>query len=67
AALGERLGGRILSVSVQRLDFVNDTTLVEVRFRPGSRAGGAPDIAVDGRAPVPCAEREVPGAREAVA
>lgn len=33
-ALSERLGGQILAVTVQRLDFVNDTTVVEVRFRP---------------------------------
>jgi hypothetical protein len=39
-ALGQRLGGRVLSVSVQRLDFVNDTTMVEVRFRPDAAVAG---------------------------
>lgn len=32
--LAHRLGGRILGVSVQRVDFVNDSTLAEVRYRP---------------------------------
>ncbi|MBE6478867.1 MAG: DUF4956 domain-containing protein [Propionibacteriaceae bacterium] len=31
--LSARLGGEVLTASVQRLDFVNDTTLVDVRFR----------------------------------
>lgn len=31
--LGRRLGATITSVTVQDLDFVNDTTLVDVRFR----------------------------------
>ncbi|MDO5067017.1 MAG: DUF4956 domain-containing protein [Propionibacteriaceae bacterium] len=34
--LAHRLGGRILAVVVQRVDFVNDSTLVEVRHRPSS-------------------------------
>ena len=33
--LATRLGGRVLGVNVQRLDFVADTTLVEVRYAPG--------------------------------
>ncbi|WP_052460690.1 DUF4956 domain-containing protein [Microbacterium gorillae] len=33
AELGERLGGRVQSYTVQRLDLVNDTTLVDVRYR----------------------------------
>ena len=33
--LAARLGGRVLGVNVQRLDFVADTTLVEVRYAPG--------------------------------
>ncbi|WP_243075492.1 DUF4956 domain-containing protein [Microbacterium sp. SS28] len=31
--LAERLGGQVLSVTVQELDLVNDTTLVDVRYR----------------------------------
>lgn len=34
--LAHRLGGRILGVSVQRVDFVSDSTLVEVRYSPTS-------------------------------
>ena len=34
--LATRLGGRVLGVNVQRLDFVADTTLVEVRYAPGA-------------------------------
>ena len=34
--LATRLGGRVLGVNVQRLDFVTDTTLVEVRYAPGA-------------------------------
>ena len=44
--LGARLGGEVLTVSVQRLDFVNDTTMVDVRFRaddPSARRGVEPD------------------------
>ena len=33
--LATRLGGRVLGVNVQRLDFVTDSTLVEVRYAPG--------------------------------
>ena len=33
--LAARLGGRVLGVNVQRLEFVADTTLVEVRYAPG--------------------------------
>lgn len=32
-ALEERLGGDVTSLTVQRLDFVDDTTLVDVRYR----------------------------------
>lgn len=35
--LEERLGGTVLGTSVQRVDFVSDTTLVEVRFRSAAR------------------------------
>lgn len=31
--LGERLGGIVQSVTVQEIDFVNDTTMVDVRYR----------------------------------
>jgi len=34
--LATRLGGRGLGVNVQRLDFVTDSTLVEVRYAPGA-------------------------------
>ena len=34
--LATRLGGRVLGVNVQRLDFVTDSTLVEVRYAPGA-------------------------------
>ncbi|MEL5990115.1 DUF4956 domain-containing protein [Microbacterium phosphatis] len=33
ALIGERLGGTVTSLTVQELDLVNDTTLVDVRFR----------------------------------
>ncbi|MDO5091932.1 MAG: DUF4956 domain-containing protein [Propionibacteriaceae bacterium] len=35
--LAHRLGGRILDVNVQNIDFVDDTTLVEVRFAPANQ------------------------------
>ncbi|MDT3329728.1 MULTISPECIES: DUF4956 domain-containing protein [Microbacterium] len=31
--IAERVGGEVTSLTVQELDFVNDTTLVDVRFR----------------------------------
>ena len=34
--LATRLGGRVLGVNVQRLDFVTDSTLVDVRYAPGA-------------------------------
>ena len=34
--LATRLGGRVLGVNVQRLGFVTDSTLVEVRYAPGA-------------------------------
>lgn len=33
AQLGERLGATVLSMIVQEVDYVNDTTLVDVRYR----------------------------------
>jgi len=44
AELGERLGATVTSVTVQELDLVNDTTLVDVRYRihaAGRSQGGA--------------------------
>ena len=38
AALGERLGARVIGTRVIRVDFVNDLTLVDVRFRDYTRA-----------------------------
>ncbi len=34
--LAHRLGGRVLGINVQSIDFVDDTTLVEVRFAPAT-------------------------------
>jgi len=41
--VGERLGGTVTSLTVQELDLVNDTTLVDVRFRTDAvvRSAGA--------------------------
>lgn len=41
ARLEQVLGGRVHGVTVQRLDLVNDTTTVDVRFEHRARAGGA--------------------------
>ncbi|MTE24499.1 DUF4956 domain-containing protein [Microbacterium sp. ZXX196] len=41
AALEDRLGGQVRSLTVQHLDFVNDTTLVDVRYRAHRRTGPA--------------------------
>jgi len=41
AELEERLGGTVTSTTVQELDLVNDTTLVDVRYRV-PRAGARP-------------------------
>lgn len=43
AELGERLGGTVTALTVQELDLVNDTTLVDVRFRVPRGAAGARD------------------------
>lgn len=37
AVLEERLGGDVRALSVQHIDFVNDTTLVDVRYRAHAR------------------------------
>jgi len=34
--VAQRVGGEVTSLTVQELDFVNDTTLVDVRFRTGA-------------------------------
>jgi hypothetical protein len=36
------LGGRVRSLQVQRLDLVNDSTLVDVRYELGARRAGTP-------------------------
>jgi len=36
AALEQRLGGQVHHTTVQKLDFVNDTTTVDVRYREGT-------------------------------
>lgn len=46
--LGARLGGEVLAASVQRLDFVNDTTMVDVRFRAADGDEDAARRAVPG-------------------
>ncbi|WP_024357047.1 DUF4956 domain-containing protein [Leucobacter chironomi] len=38
--LERRLGGRVTAVSVQELDFVNDTALIDVRYRLPQEARG---------------------------
>lgn len=66
--LGSRLGATVTSVTVQDLDFVNDTTLVDVRFRiprtpehprrahRGTRSGSVPESSR------PSAQAATPGA-----
>ena len=51
ALIGERLGGTVTSLTVQELDLVNDTTLVDVRFRTdaASRLSSTPLPAGVGR------------------
>jgi len=44
AVIGQRVGGEITSLTVQELDFVNDTTLVDVRFRIGTEARVAAEV-----------------------
>ena len=45
-ALERVLGGSVSSLTVQELDLVNDTTLVDVRFR-APRRGGRNAVAVE--------------------
>ena len=44
AHLEHLLGARVHRVVVQRLDLVNDTTVVEARFRLPNRSSSAPAI-----------------------
>lgn len=46
--VGERLGGSVTSLTVQELDLVNDTTLVDVRFRTDAVARSAAARRTDG-------------------
>jgi len=46
--VGERLGGAVTSLTVQELDLVNDTTLVDVRFRTDAVARSAGARRMDG-------------------
>lgn len=46
--VGERLGGTVTSLTVQELDLVNDTTLVDVRFRTDAVARLAGARRMDG-------------------
>ncbi|WP_156760596.1 DUF4956 domain-containing protein [Microbacterium karelineae] len=39
AVVGTRVGGDIRSLHVQHLDFVDDTTIVDIRYRVGARRG----------------------------
>jgi len=56
AELEERLGGTVTSTTVQELDLVNDTTLVDVRYRV-PRAGARPaSVAAAGPAGSPALE-----------
>ena len=38
AVLGESVGGEVRKVAVHKVDLVNDTTLVDVRWRSAERA-----------------------------
>ncbi len=52
ALVGQRLGGEVTSLTVQELDLVNDTTIVDVRYRIADSDRPAPDSTgsqVDGR------------------
>lgn len=61
AHLEARLGYRVVGTSVQRVDLVNDTTLVEVRYRADSkRRVGPPTAPVQPRPPVPPAVPATP-------
>lgn len=45
-ALADRLGGEVSVATVQRIDFVNDTTLVDVRYRVRAGASGKHRVGV---------------------
>lgn len=57
AHLEQTLGSRVTSVSVQRLDLVNDTTVVDVRYRatPNTRPREAAQARVEAPAQTPAA------------
>ncbi len=55
AELAERLGGAVASTTVQELDLVNDTTLVDVRYRV-PRAGTRPTAGRAAAASAPALE-----------
>src|SRR5690606_23783471 len=64
--LEELLGAEVRGVSVQRLDLVNDTTWVDVRYtepRAGRRATPVPTPAA--AAPLPVPDAVLPAPREA--
>jgi hypothetical protein len=42
AIVGQRVGGEVTSLTVQELDLVNDTTLVDVRYRIHDRSTASP-------------------------
>lgn len=62
--LGSRLGATVTSVTVQDLDFVNDTTLVDVRFRV-PRTPERPRRAAQGARPGSVSESARPSAQAA--
>ncbi|GAA3629789.1 DUF4956 domain-containing protein [Microbacterium awajiense] len=51
AELEDRLGATVTAFAVQQLDLVNDTTLVDVRYRVGSRTRRIPERASAASAP----------------
>ncbi|UJP39939.1 DUF4956 domain-containing protein [Cellulomonas palmilytica] len=57
AHLERLLGGRVHSVTVQRLDLVNDTTTVDVRFTAGAAAASDDEAPVAGGCAQPDALR----------
>ena len=59
AELGERLGATVTSTTVQELDLVNDTTLVDVRFRVPRSARGGDRRLIGATPPAPALEGAV--------
>jgi hypothetical protein len=62
AELEVRLGAAVTSLTVQRLDLVDDTTLVDVRYRLGSPRTAASTSTAASESDSPRAERLVSGA-----